>query len=47
VAANNSSFPPPIGVPKSDIFRFDMGEYERLRSKWKLSGWTDVGDRDQ
>jgi phenylpropionate dioxygenase-like ring-hydroxylating dioxygenase large terminal subunit len=31
-AAGDSDYPPPIGVPKSDVFRFDEGKYERLRS---------------
>jgi len=40
----DSGLPPPVGVPKSDVFKFDPDQYERLRSKWERSGRTEEND---
>jgi hypothetical protein len=46
-AADESAYPPPIGVPRADVFRFEANDYERLRSKWEREGSTDKQDWDQ
>lgn len=38
----DSDMPPPIGLPKSDVFQFDPAEYERLREKWQREGRTEM-----
>jgi hypothetical protein len=40
----DSGLPPPVGVPKSDVFKFDPDQYQRLRSKWERSGHTKDND---
>jgi hypothetical protein len=41
---DDSGMPPPIGVPKYDVFKFDPAQYEQLREKWEREGRTAEND---